>query len=278
MTTQTDSLPAAPEQAVLPATRIPWARVVAAFAFGFVAAAALGAGLLVALDQAYAGRIVPGVRVGTVDLSGLSPDDARAALTEAFAGYGQGVVVVQTSSGPQEIGFAEVGRGPDADTLVAEALAVGHTGSAVERTLDGIRSFLRGTRIDPQVRLDPARVAERVAAIAATTDVPALSATAAIFADGSRVTPAVAGSGLDQEAAAAEILAALSDSAAPPRITVNGYYSPVAPVVSDADRPSGPGGRAAGDRAHHAGAREGQLDDRHQDRAQLGDDRTTTRR
>ena len=41
-----------------------------AFFAGLIAATALGAGALYAYDQQYTGRIVPGVRIGNVDLSG----------------------------------------------------------------------------------------------------------------------------------------------------------------------------------------------------------------
>ena len=48
-----------------------------AFLVGLIAAMALGAGALYAYDQQYVGRVLPGVSVGDVDLSG--PDRSRGA-------------------------------------------------------------------------------------------------------------------------------------------------------------------------------------------------------
>ena len=45
----------------------------------------VGRGALYAFDRQYAGRILPGVSVGGVDLSGLTPDEARTGLTTRSA-------------------------------------------------------------------------------------------------------------------------------------------------------------------------------------------------
>ena len=65
-------------------------RFVVAFLVGLVAAMAIGAGGLYAFDQQYIDRVLPGVRVGGVDLSGKTQPEAAAALNAAFASYGQG--------------------------------------------------------------------------------------------------------------------------------------------------------------------------------------------
>src|SRR5260221_12913721 len=49
-----------------------------AFVLGLVAALLLGVGALYAYDRQFSGRILPGVHVGSVDLSGLDADEARA--------------------------------------------------------------------------------------------------------------------------------------------------------------------------------------------------------
>ena len=57
-----------------PAPRRPRAavRFGVAFLVGLIAALALGAGALYAYDQQYTGRILPGVRVGNIELAGLT--------------------------------------------------------------------------------------------------------------------------------------------------------------------------------------------------------------
>ena len=82
---------------------------------------ALGAGALYAYDQQYAGRVLPGVRVGAVDLSGSAPDAARAALSGAYASLSEGQIVLSrigqagrspTPSRPRPDVEALLDRGP----------------------------------------------------------------------------------------------------------------------------------------------------------------------
>ena len=61
-------------------------RFAVAFLVGLLLALGVGAGAMYAYDQQYTGRVLPGVRVGSVDLSGLTPDAARAALGAAYHG------------------------------------------------------------------------------------------------------------------------------------------------------------------------------------------------
>ena len=58
------------------------ARFGVAFLIGLIAAMALGVGALYAYDQQYVGRVLPGVNVGGVDLSGLTEAEASATLAE----------------------------------------------------------------------------------------------------------------------------------------------------------------------------------------------------
>ena len=57
------------------------ARFVLAFLIGLAAFLALGAGALYAYDQQYVGRILPGVQVGDVNLSGLDAEEAAASAS-----------------------------------------------------------------------------------------------------------------------------------------------------------------------------------------------------
>ena len=61
-----------------------------AFALGLVAALLLGVGALYAYDRQFTGRILPGVHVGSVDLSGLTADEARAALQQGYGSLSDG--------------------------------------------------------------------------------------------------------------------------------------------------------------------------------------------
>ena len=83
-----------------------------AFLIGLVAAMALGVGALYAYDQQYVGRVLPGVDVGGVDLSGMTESEASATLDEAYASLGEGSVVVTGPDGDVTYTFDDLGRTP----------------------------------------------------------------------------------------------------------------------------------------------------------------------
>ena len=137
-----------------------------AFIFGLVAALLLGVGALYGYDRQFAGRILPGVHVGDVDLSGLTVDDARAELQRAFGSLSDGRLVLTVAAVEHVISYAEVSRGPDLDAMLAEAIAVGRAGTAVDRAVADARTAVRGVFLEPRVTFDAARLTERITAVA----------------------------------------------------------------------------------------------------------------
>src|SRR6188474_2380750 len=68
-------------------------RFAVAFLISVLAGLAIGAGALYAYDRQYTGRVLPGVSVGGIDLSGLSPDAAAERLHDAYDRFGEGQAV-----------------------------------------------------------------------------------------------------------------------------------------------------------------------------------------
>jgi len=234
MTTPNETI-AAPTARPAPRRRLwSWLLVVLGILFGALAALALASGLVVAADQQYEGRVLPGVRVAGTDLSGLDRDETRATLSAALAPYGQGTVVVETHAGSQEIPYSQIGRTATIDQLTDEALAVGRDGGSFDRLVSGVRNAVRGVEIEPRVVVDAAMVSTALAAIAARTDSAPSDAQVAYRKDGYTVTPAVPGEGLDIAAAAATIVDELSTPDAPARLTVTPTYVAVEPTVTTA--------------------------------------------
>ncbi len=126
-----------------------------AFLIGLVATLALGAGALYAFDQQYAGRILPGIRIGGVDLSGLEPASAADRLRSAYAYLGEGELVLVGPDGRTTVSYADIGRGPDVDAMVAEAMAIGRDGgpdrAGHRRRPDGHPRRGRRTRGSPSI-------------------------------------------------------------------------------------------------------------------------------
>src|SRR6476620_4238173 len=100
-------------------------RFLIAFLAGIIAVLGVGVGALYAYDRQYDGRILPGVRIGALDLSGLDPTTARFRLDEHFGHVARGRIVVSSPKGDLTLGYRELGRAPDIDTMLGHALAAG---------------------------------------------------------------------------------------------------------------------------------------------------------
>ena len=82
---------AANDAATPPRRRI-WPRIVGGFAIGFVLTVGVAAAALLAVDLAHEGRVLQGVQVGTVDLSGMGTSPSTpglSSMTEGDQGFGE---------------------------------------------------------------------------------------------------------------------------------------------------------------------------------------------
>jgi vancomycin resistance protein YoaR len=223
------------EQPGASARRRTWQRFVVAFLVGLIAALAIGAGALYAFDRTYEGRVLPGVRVGGVDLSGMAPSQARTTLTEAFASFGEGQAILVGGGHEMAIPYAKISRRPDVDAMVAEAMTVGRSGNAVERAILDARTAIRGVDLVPRVLLDEAKLARYVQTHAGRLFHDPEDAAVRVTADGFAVDNAIYGQTADRVPATEFLLAALTRSDAPSEIRVPLEVSPVEPEVTTAE-------------------------------------------
>jgi len=184
-------------------------RFAVAFLVGLIAAMAIGVGSLYAYDQQYTGRVLPGVRVGDVDLSGLDAATAADRLRDAYGSLGEGSVTITSPHGDRTISFHDIGRGPDIDAMVNEALGVGRDGNAVDRAIANTRTAVRGVTLTPRVTVDADTLANEVLAFADSLARSPIDAFVAV-ADATKFTviPAVEGRLTDP---AVPVKAALAD-------------------------------------------------------------------
>ena len=215
--------------------RTSWPRVTFGVAFGLLATFALATGLVLATEQQYVGRVLPGVSVGSTDLSGMDAAQATAALTASLAGYARGTVTVNTRAGAEQVSYAALGRHADVDRLVSAALAVGRDGQPVDRFVAGVGNAVRGVRIDPVVVVDPTAVQAALAQVAGRTDSPGTDASVTYRPDDFSVTPARPGSAMDVRTATDQVVTALSSAAAPSTVAVDAAYAPTDPHVTTPD-------------------------------------------
>jgi vancomycin resistance protein YoaR len=211
-------------------------RFAIAFLAGIVLVIGVGAGALYAYGQQYTGRVLPGVKVGGVDLAGLTVDQARDKLAEGFEDLGGGLVTLTGPNGEVVIGYGEIGRRPDVDAMLASALTAGRQGEGVADLLGAPQTALRGVTLEPVVTYDEAKLADAVAAVAATIDRDPVDATLVKAENGDFVlTESVEGRVVDQAALLRTIDAQVARLDAPGEIREDIPMTLQAPAVETAD-------------------------------------------
>src|SRR5206468_5920917 len=99
------------------------------FVLGVLLAFGVGVGVLYAWGLQYDGRVLPGVRVGSTDLGGLTREQAEAKIANAYGWLGTGQITLTGPDGQMTtISYADIGRGPDTSALLDEAFAAGRQG------------------------------------------------------------------------------------------------------------------------------------------------------
>ncbi len=210
-------------------------RFFVAFIVGMLLTLAVGVGALYAYDQQYAGRVLPGVHVGSVDLSGLTAEQATVRLEEAYGAASAGEILLSTPAGTLRIPYRNVGRRVAIDTLVDEALAVGRSGGPLDRALANARTGLRGVTLQPKIVFDAEAVAPAVEALARTLDLAPSDASVATVDGAFVVTDGVEGRVADREAAVTAILERLGDLDLGPSLEVELPTAPVEPEITTAE-------------------------------------------
>ncbi len=235
----TEAVPASPEPVAPPPShrgRALGARFAIAFVLGALLVVGVGSAGLYAYGQQYTGRILPGVSTGGVDLSGMTPEAATAAIGGAHGTLGAGTITLAGPDREATISFSELGRGPDTNAMLAAAMAAGRLGQPVADLIGAPQTAIRGATVAPAVTHDPALLAAAVAAIARTIDREPVNATLAVADDGSySTTPSVEGRTVDQQALLAALDEALSRVDAPADGRIDIPFTTSAPDTESAD-------------------------------------------
>jgi vancomycin resistance protein YoaR len=208
-------------------------RFFVAFICSLLVALAVGVGGIYAYDQQYVGRILPGVHVGSVDLSGLDRTAATQRLSEAFASYSQGQLALHSSIATFRIPYADFERAPAVDAMVDEALAVGHGGSVVERALAEARSAVRGVTIAPLVSFNSAKLLTTVTEALQRWNQDPIDATVVRANSAFVTTSARSGRTVDLATSGQGLAARLEDPNAPTELTVDVPLIEIAPQIDD---------------------------------------------
>jgi vancomycin resistance protein YoaR len=212
-----------------------WRRLLVGFLLGVIAAILIGAAGLAAWDASYEGRVLPGVRVGGVDLTGMDLAQASATLSDALAGYGDGQLVLHTDAGDVVVAYGAFGRRPDVSWMVAEAMRAGRAGSPVERAAGEVRQAIEGTNLPVSLLVDADDLNQAVrAALAPLGRAPA---DALIASSAGRIVTFSARDGRTYDAgtAAVDALAAVQQTDTSPEIVIDVAGVAVPPARTDAE-------------------------------------------
>ena len=109
---------------------------------------------LIGFELAYAGKIYPGVSVSEVSLSGLTPAQAAARLTEQFTFPQQGRIILQYGDLAWKVTPAELGLYLDPEHSVAQAYQIGRGGDALSELLTQFNTSQSPVNLPPVLVFD----------------------------------------------------------------------------------------------------------------------------
>ena len=203
---------------------------------GFVLTAGIGAGVLYAWGDQYQGRVLPGVRIGTTDLGGLTREQAAAQIASAYASLGTGQIALTGPDGETTtISYADVGRGPDTTALLDAALAAGRQSDPIASLIGVPQTAIHGVSLDSAVTYDRDKLAAAIETLAGTIDQTPVDATASAVQGGTfTASPAKDGRAVDQASLVTALDQQLAALGTPESIKMAVPVVSLAPAVATA--------------------------------------------
>ncbi len=129
-------------------------KVLTASLLGFGAFIAVLLAATLGYQLLFAGRIFPGVTVGGVDLSGLSPSDAALKLNQALSFPVNGKIVFRDGGDAWVASPMELGMVFDASSSAQAAYQLGRHGNPFSALLDQLQSRQGGVDVAPVIIFD----------------------------------------------------------------------------------------------------------------------------
>ena len=217
------------------------------FVLGFLLAAGIGAGALYAWSQQYDGRVLPGVRVGSTEVGGLTRDQAEAKIANAYGSLASGQITLAGPDGQMtNISYADVGRGPATSALLDAALAVGRQGGPLASLVGAPQAAIHGVTLESAVAYDRDKLAAAVKTLAKSIDETPADATVSAGQGGTfSVSSAKDGRAVDKAALQTALDGQLAALGTPATIKMAVPVVTLAPVVATA---SAEAAKAAADR------------------------------
>jgi vancomycin resistance protein YoaR len=227
MTTRTQEI----QLALAPAGGFPWRRLAFAFLLTLLAIVLFAATFALGYSRLHDGRVLPGIDVAGISLAGLDRRGAEVKLREELPALSSGQLTVSLGDTSQSIPYSAIERDYDMQLMLDQAFAVGHDGSLFDQVQEQLRILLRGVSVEPSMTWNSERLAERVAAVAATGEVAPTDAIIERPEGRYAVVPASEGQTVDVEHGVGQAIAAVNNlSAADTAITLR--TAPVPPAIT----------------------------------------------
>ena len=208
---------------------------VVAFVVGALAALFVLAAVAFGFAGTYSNRVLPGVRAGSVDLSGMTRDEAVAKLQSAYAYLAQGEVTLTTPVGAATITYKQIGRGPDVEAMADAALSVGHSGNPIEDAASVVHSAAFGLVVPVVIQVDPNALAQRIQQLVGTSSIAPQNAQATAKGGVFSFTPSTVGHGINQLLMGSTIIDQLTQTSAPADLKASGTFTALSPQITDQD-------------------------------------------
>jgi vancomycin resistance protein YoaR len=155
---------------------------------------------LVAFELRYSEKIVPGVSALGIDLSGMTQDEALAALESRFNYDQEAVFTFRDADRFWQMTATELGVSFDLEATVTEAFAAGHSGDIFADLTNQARAWLGGRSVSPVVTYDQNEAVGQLLSIAETIDIAPVNASLQVEGSVVTSTPGQVGRSLDLNA------------------------------------------------------------------------------
>jgi lipoprotein-anchoring transpeptidase ErfK/SrfK len=203
------------------------------FLLGFVVVlGAIAVGAAYAYDQSRTDRIAPGVKVGGVDVGGLSTDAARRRLIERAVQPRRRTLTVHAGDHTFTLPAKTSRITADVDVALDRALAESRRGWIGRRVVDGLTKKHVDESLSLRIHYAPGVVAALTERVSAAVRRAPVDASVKPSASGLSVKESHRGRALDESALKRKLAAALTSARRPPNISATTH--PVAPKVSSA--------------------------------------------
>ena len=160
-----------------PRAKMPLAdQLILALVAGILLFFLVAGGGVIGFEIAHSGKIFPGISVGAVDLSGLTPAEATARVTAAFTYPQTGQIFLQDGKDAWQVSPADLGLYLDPESSVTQAYEIGRKGNIFFNVETQFRTWKSPVNLSPVYVFDQRRAHKYLTGLAAKINKPVVEA------------------------------------------------------------------------------------------------------